>query len=287
MTPFKSAAGMVAPLGTGELDAGGGTVSAGVYNAAARGVTLKIVADEGSMRPGYGYSSLLVRQDLVDSGRYKSLADLKGMKVAVAAPGAGSASALNEALKKGGLKYGDADVVYMGFPDQLPAYRNKAIDASIGTEPTMTLIREEKLATRIAGDDVIYPGQQNAVVFYSANFINNRRTVAEHFMRAYIRGLRDYLAALKDGHLAGKDAAAVIAILTQHTRLKDPALYSRIVPSSADPDGRVNLDTLKNDLAFFRAQGLVKNSTITVDDVYDGSFVNTALKTLGPYQVAQ
>src|SRR5271155_2968571 len=160
ITPFKSAAGMVAPLGTGELDGGGGTGSAGLYNAATRGVKLKIVADEGSMRPGYGYSSLLVRKALVDSGRYKSFADLKGMKIAAAAPGSGSASAINEALKKGGLKFGDADVVYMAFPDQLAAYRNKGIDASMSTEPTTTLIRDEALAVRIGGNDTLYPGQQ-------------------------------------------------------------------------------------------------------------------------------
>ena len=283
MTPFKSAAGMVAPLGTGELDVGGGTVSAGLYNAATRGLNVKIVADEGSMRPGYGYSSLLVRKDLVDGGRYKTFADLKGMKAAVAAPGSGSASALNEALKKGGLTFSDADVVYMGFPEQFAAYRNKAIDASISTEPTTTLIREAGLATRIAGDDVFDPGQQNAVVFFSANFIDKRHDVAERFMRAYIRGVRYYMAALKDGRLAGPNASEVISILTRYTKIKDPAMYGRIVPSSADPDGRVNLKTLKNDLAFFRQQGLVKDDKITVEDVYDGSFVEAALNVLGPY----
>ena len=66
---FNSAAQMIAPLGTGELDVGGGTVSAGLYNAVARGINLKIVADQASMKPGYGYSSLMVRRDLVDGGR--------------------------------------------------------------------------------------------------------------------------------------------------------------------------------------------------------------------------
>src|SRR5262249_31714192 len=114
LTPFNSAAQMIAPLGTGELDVGGGTVSAGFYNAVGRGIAMKIVADQASMKPGYGYSSLMVRKDLVDSGRYKSFADLKGMKVAIAAPGTGTASALNETLKQGGLKYGDVEVVYLG-----------------------------------------------------------------------------------------------------------------------------------------------------------------------------
>jgi len=280
---FNSAAGMVAPLGTGELDVGGGTVSAALYNAAARGVAVKIVADEGSMRPGYGYSSLLVRKDLVEGGRVKSFADLKGLKIAAAAPGSGSASAINEALKKGGLKFSDADVVYMGFPDQLAAYRNKAIDAGIATEPTMTLIREAGLAARFAGNDSYYPGQVTAVVFYSADFIA-RRATAEGFMRAYLRGLRDYAAVLKDGSLSGPGAADIIDILTARTLLKDAGLYSRIVPTSADPDGRVNLATLQNDLDFYRAQGLVKNDKISVQEVYDGSFAAAAVKALGRFR---
>jgi NitT/TauT family transport system substrate-binding protein len=123
ITAFNSAAQMIAPLGTGELDVGGGTVSAGFYNAVGRGIGMKIVADQASIKPGYGSSSLMVRKDHVLSGRYKTFADLKGMKVAIGAPGTGTASAPNEALKKGGLKYGDVDVVYIGFPEHLPAYK--------------------------------------------------------------------------------------------------------------------------------------------------------------------
>src|SRR5947199_7161629 len=131
ITGFNSAAQMIAPLGTGELDVGGGTVSAGFYNAVGRGILMKIVADQASIKPGYGFSSLLVRKDLVDSGRYKSYADLKGMKIAIGAPGTGTASALNEALKRGGLRYADVEVVDMGFPQHATAFANKAIDASI------------------------------------------------------------------------------------------------------------------------------------------------------------
>ena len=81
------------PLGTGDLDVGSGTVAVGIYNAVSRGVALRVVADKGSMRPGYGYEGLLVRKDLVDSGRYKNFADLKGMKIAVGSIGGGNASA--------------------------------------------------------------------------------------------------------------------------------------------------------------------------------------------------
>src|SRR5262245_26722639 len=74
---FNSAAQMIAPLGIGDLDVGGGTVSAGFYNAVGRGILIRIVADQASMKPGYGYSSLMVRKDHIDLGRYRGFADLK------------------------------------------------------------------------------------------------------------------------------------------------------------------------------------------------------------------
>src|SRR3989454_8226330 len=47
-TAFDSGAKMIAPLGLGRLDVGAGSPSAGLYNAVARGIVIKIVADKGS-----------------------------------------------------------------------------------------------------------------------------------------------------------------------------------------------------------------------------------------------
>ena len=284
ITGFNSAAQMIAPLGTGELDVGGGTVSAGFYNAVGRGIGMKIVADQASIKPGYGYSSLMVRKDHVVSGRYKTFADLKGMKVAIGAPGTGTASALNEALKKGGLKYGDVDVVYLGFPEHLPAYKNKGIDASITNEPTMTRAIEDDVAVRVAGNDVTYPDQQTAVTFFSDHFIGSRRDAAERFMRAYLRGVRMYNDALKGGRLAGPKADEVIAILVKHTTIKDESMFRRMVPSYCNPDGEVNVASLRKDLEFFRELGLIEKKDVSVDGVVDASFAKAAVAKLGPYR---
>jgi NitT/TauT family transport system substrate-binding protein len=286
MTPFNSAAQMMAPLGVGDLDVGGGTVSAGFYNSVGRGIATKIVADQGSMKPGYGYSSLMVRKDLVDSGRYKTLADLKGMKVAIGAPGTGTASALNETLKMGGLKYSDVEVVYLGFPEHLPAFLNKGIDAAISNEPTMTLEIEQGAAVRIVGNDVTYPDQQTAVVFYSERFIKSRRDVAERFMRAYLRGIRLYNDALKDGKLAGPAADKIIPVFTKYTSTKDEAMFRRIIPSAVNPNGEVNVAGLKRDLEFFRELGLIESKDVSADAAVDGSFVKAAVAQLGPYKPA-
>jgi NitT/TauT family transport system substrate-binding protein len=281
-TPFNSAAKMVAPLGAGQLDVGGGTVSAGLYNGIARGINVRIVADKGSIPPGYGYSAVLVRKDLIDNGKFKSFADLKGLKVAVGAEGTGTASALNEALKKGGLKYSDVQVVTLGFPQHLMALGNKAIEASMTNEPTVTQAVNEGVAVRFATNDTFYPNQQVAVVLYSDGFIKGNPIVARKFMHAYVRAVRDYNDALKDGKLAGANATEVISILAEYTQIKDPAVYRAITPNGCNPDGHVNMASLEKDFQFFKEQGLIEGN-VSVGQAVDRSFVEAALKDLGPY----
>ena len=46
-------------------------------------------------------------------------------------------------------------------------------------------------------------------------------------MRAYIKAVREYNDALKDGRIAGPNAEEVIAILTEHTFIKDAASTAR------------------------------------------------------------
>ncbi|WP_246216952.1 ABC transporter substrate-binding protein [Paraburkholderia panacisoli] len=281
--PFDSGAKMVAPLGAGQLDVAGGSPSAGLYNAVMRGIGIKIVADKGSTPPGYGYQPLLVRKDLVASGRYKTLADLKGMKVAGSATGSASTSTMNEALKKAGLKPGDVERIYLGFPQHVMALENKAVDAALTTEPSATEAVRSGAAVRVMGDDQIYPNHQLAVVLYSNTFIHDHPATAKAFMRAYLRAVRDYNDALKDGKIAGPNADEVIAILTQYTSIKDPSVYRTIVPQGTNPDGKVNIASLENDLAYFRSQGVVKGN-VSVAQVVDTSFVDQADAALGPYQ---
>ena len=283
LVPFNSAAQMIAPLGAGQLDVGGGTVAAGLYNAIARGINVKVVADKASIEPGHEYSTLVVRKDLADNGTYKRLKDLKGLKIATAAQGAGSESALNEALKKGGLAYGDVDVVYMGFPQELSALANRAIDAGVMNEPTLSQVLHRGLAVR-ASPDVIYPGQQTAVLLYADDFSTGRKAIAQKFMVAYLRALRFYNDALQDGRLAGPRGDEIAAILTEYTAIKDPAVYRDMTPFAADADGRLHLAALRNDFTFFASRGLIDASKVSVDQAIDTSFVDGAVRELGPYR---
>jgi NitT/TauT family transport system substrate-binding protein len=75
----------------------------------------------------------------------------------------------------------------------------------------------------------------------------------------------------------------VIAILAASTPIKDPAIYKAITPTGMNPDGKVNVQSLADDLAFYKEQGLITGN-IRAEDVVDSSFVEAALKELGPYR---
>jgi NitT/TauT family transport system substrate-binding protein len=283
LEPFDSAAKMVAPLGAGQLDVAAGAPSAGLYNAVLQNIDLRIVADKGSTPKGYGYLPLLVRADLIKSGKFKSYADLKGLKIAEPAQGTASSSALNEALKRGKLPYSAVEHIYLGFPQHVPAFINGSIDASMTTEPSATLAVKSGAAVKFAGDDVFYPNQQLAVLLYGGNFIQKRRDVGVKFMIAYIKAARYYNDALKDGKLRGRNGGSVLDILTEYTPIKDRAIYEESTPNGNDPDGRVNIKSLELDLAFFKDQGLVKGD-VSIEKIHDGSFIDAALKSLGRYR---
>jgi NitT/TauT family transport system substrate-binding protein len=280
---FRSAADMVAPLGAGQIEAGAGSASAGLYNAVARGIKIKIVADKASSAPGYGGTKILIRKDHVESGRYKELKDLKGMTFAMNAPGVSNTSTLNTLLKSVGLKYSDVETVDMPLPDHVAALKNKSVDASASVEPGPALAVRNGDAIVLKSDDEILPNHQIAVLLYAEEFALKQPAAARQFMRAYIRAVRFYNGALRDGRLDGPNADDVIAILTEATPIKSRDIYKLITPTGMNPDGRVNTASLAHDLAFYTEQGLVKGS-VKLDDVVDGSFVEAALKELGPYR---
>ena len=277
---FDSAAKMIAPLGTGELDVGGGATSAALYNAAGRAVNIKIVADKAKNTKGFGFQALMVRKDL--QGAAKSFADLKGKKVAISAAGNSEAFLLDQALRKAGMTIADVQTIFLGFPQHPVAFMNKAIDASISTEPTTTFEIRHGDAFKLAGVDEFYPNFQTAVTLYGGDFIKQKPEAAKKFMKALLRGMRLYRSNLVDGHLAGPQAQEIIDIMVAESPLKDPQVYSDIISNDVDPNGMVDEASLRAVWKFFKDQGQIDGKT-TVDDVLDMSFAKAAAAELGPF----
>jgi NitT/TauT family transport system substrate-binding protein len=114
--------------------------------------------------------------------------------------------------------------------------------------------------------------------------MKSKPDAAKRFVRAYVRALRDYDDALNsNGKLVGPQSDEVVSILTEYSDIKDPAVYHAIVSPGMNPDGYVNVPTLANDLAFFKQTGDTQGD-VTINQVVDNSFVDAAVKDLGPYK---
>jgi len=272
---FVSAAGMVAPLGAGQLDVGAGVISAGLYNAVARGIHVRAVADLGSDPPGYGFQWLVIRTDLVKSGRYKTLKDIKGMTLSTPAPGIATMSQYGHMLKSVGLTLSDLKVIYMPNPD--------AIDGSLLPEPSPTIAVKLGVGVKVLPDDAYYPNQQIAVLLYGSNLLGTDRAKAVKFMRAYLKGVRVYNDSLRNGKIAGPQAAAILKIFSDTNKQLDPTLLADVTPNGNDPNGQMNMASLNEDLTFFKQQGWIEGD-VTPAQLVDTSYLDEALKTLGPYR---
>jgi NitT/TauT family transport system substrate-binding protein len=279
---LDSGAKVIAPLGTGELDVGSGALSVGFWNALVRGVKFRIVADRGHAEPGYLYQTVFMRKDLVDSGEFKSLADLKGKRMGFAAQGVTSLSLLNEAAKFAGIKFEDVTPVYLSFPQQIAALQNKALDGTLLIEPQATVAVNAGYGVRFMDTNVFYPHQQISVIFYSDKFAKERKDVADRFMRAWLRGARVYNDAIKDGKLARPGADEVVATIAKSFSMNS-ALVREMYSQAVDVDGAVNGAGIQKDLDFFQKQGWVTGQ-IKASDVIDMSFAKAASAALGPYQ---
>jgi NitT/TauT family transport system substrate-binding protein len=273
---FASAAQATLPLSTGEVQVAGGGLSAGLFNAFARGLPIRIAMARTRDTDGFSSDTLSVREDL--SGTVKTLADLKGRKIAVNAPAGALEYMVGKMLEAGGLGFKDADVTYMSWPDMGAGFSNKGIDLGAVVEPFTTQYAERKLAVpfRNAAQVLKDPPLEVSVILFNKTWIDRSPDQVRAFSKAYLEGVRDYYDAMR----GGPKRAELVDILAKYTALKDKALYDRITWSYMDPNAEISIASLKDQQDWYAKRGAVEH-TVDVDAMLDLRFRDEALKTLG------
>lgn len=272
---FASSAEMVPALATGEVLAAVGAASPGVYNAVRRGIELKIVADAGSTPPGAGFTALVVRKDLVDSGAVRDYADLRGRRIAVPSRASTSLIDVDRALQLGGLTLNDVDVVELPFADVNAAFASRNLDAAIQIEPLVAAGVARELFVRWRGSDELYPGHQLAFIMYSPRMPAD---VGQRFMQAYLRGARDY----QDAFFRNVGRSEVVQVLIANTPVKDAALYEQMAYAYVDPNGALNEASMAQDIDWWVRQGLLAER-VELAGVVDNRYAEQAVQQLGRY----
>ena len=282
LVTFDSAANMVAPLATNQLEVGGGAPSAGLYNALRNGVNVRIVADKGHSDPtppGFPVSIYLVRKALVDQGVVHGVADLRGLRFAQPARGISPELDLVAFLRGGGLTPQDLDTTIMGFPDQVPALANDNLDFVFSVEPFATILLNQGVVSLMQYDYEINPYHQVAVLLYSPDF--SQSDLAVKFMTAYLKGVRLYNDAFLKREPGARERT--INALIEHTPVKNRALYDQMTLSTLDPDGGMNLQSFDQQQDYFITTG-TQQARVDLQGVIDLQHAQAAARQLGPYR---
>ncbi|SRR5579885_352152 len=262
---------------SGQAEIGAGAISAALFNAFARGIPVKMVAAAGDNLPNASAGGVVIRKDLVDSGAYREPADLRGRKIASATQASAPDVSLDRFLRANGLSMSDVEIVVLPFPDIMAAFENKSIDAAYYQEPFTTIALERGLIVRGPIGYDIYPYQQIGVVLFGERMLSDR-ALALRFMRAYVRGVRDYVRALIDRDPAAFDE--IVPILIDHTTVKDRALFEKAIPSGLRGDPIPNIQSIIEDQEWYLAKGF-QSQRVNVLDFVDTSFVEQAIRELG------
>lgn len=275
---FDSAARMIPQLASGQLDVGAGSLSAGLWNAVARGVPIKVTGPQSRHFDNACGFWFTVRKELVDSGQVQEPKDLAGRKIAGPCTDCIGDYILETALATAGLTLADVDYMALGFNDMLAALANRAIDVAVLAEAQATIAESQGFATRWRCTSLARPGYQSTVILYSAPFAEQQAEAARRWMLAYLRGLRDYTDAM----FRGQGREAVVQALIEGTVVKDPVLYQRMGWTWLDPNGELNVPSIDEQLNWLRARGKIEGQ-VQVRDVLDLSFVDFAVQRLGRY----
>ena len=262
-------------------DVAGAAINSQIFNALARGLPIKMMADHGANLKGASAGGLAVRKDLVDNGTYTGAADLKGRKFAIGAQAKTSTAdiALTRWLQaNAGLTEDNLDIQILGLSDMLPAFASNRIEACYWQEPFTTIALDQGLIVRGPIAYEMYPEQQIAVLVFGKKLSDNR-DLSLRYLRAYTRGVRDYVKGLiqKDP----QTMAEIVPILIQHTTVKDASLFQKAIPSGLKPDPVPNVKSITDDLAWFVESGQVQQ-VFDLGPYLDVGLVQQAVEQVGP-----
>lgn len=281
---IPNAPALTAAITTNQLDVAGISVTPGLFTSVQQGFKIKIVGDKQSYRPGFVATQLAVNPELIKGVEGDPIQALKGKSIAVSAIASTVTAILDGILETAGMTRSDVRLVEMSYPNMVPAMASGAVDAAVLLEPFLTQGRSMGAAEVIGDPLKNAPGKTPIVVplVYSEGFAA-KQELAQSFMIAYMRGIRDYNNAFRKN--IRKDE--VIAIIARNAGL-DEQIVRDAYPAGLDPNQQVDRESLSFFQEFFFKEGQIREP-IDIDQLLDQSFADAAVEKLGKYdeEVAQ
>lgn len=258
-------------LASANVEAGGATWGAGLFNAINDGATIAIAATIARMpTSGRSPSPFLVSQKAWDAG-IQTVADLKGKKVGIPGPGGFGEYSVAKALGKGGLTLADVEAVNIPPPATAAAFANGGLEAGWSIEPFATQIEQEGLGKRLVEDHV--PGTELGFIAFNSDFLKANEDAVVRFLAAYLKASRE----LDSGGWKDPEIKKIVASYTGAPIELLEGISFTVRPAN----GEIDLASVRDQEAFFRAQkSLTYEGDIDLTKVYRTDLLDKANKLL-------
>ena len=269
---FDAAHPIAVATASSQVDVGATGITASLFNMAASGQKLAIVADKGREQKGYSSSALIVTADNYTNG-VTSLEALKGKRVGITQKGSTFHYMIGRMLETKGMNLDDVQLIPLGkLSAVMAALESKQIDAAILNEPNISKVQRAgygKMVVQV-GDLIPY---QTSAVFYAPNFVKNE-DAAVRFMKAYNKAVNYYY----DAAIAKKDAKQldeVVAIVSKY--VKAPVEDIKLGLPYIDRDGKLLSSDIATQIEWYASHGMLKGK-LDAKDVANTSFLEKAMK---------
>ena len=270
---FDAAQPVAVATVSGDIDIGITGLTAGFYNLAGKGA-LRIIAAQSREEPGYHLNAYLVSNQAY-AGGLTSLPALANHSLGITQVGSTFHYSLGLIAEKLHIPLASIRLVPLqSLANMASAVKGGQVDAIImpASAAAPLLASDSVKLLGWVGDET--PWQLGAI-FTTAHAIESRRPVLEAAIRAYQKGARDfYEAFLKKGPdgkpVEGPTAPAILAIVAKYTGLKPEQVRAGI--PYVDPEGRLLVSDIYNQVAWYQAQGLVDRD-VDAKTILDLSFV--------------
>ncbi len=269
---MTAAAQVPVAVTSGDADFGVTGLTAGFFNLAGRGA-LKIIGAQSREEKGYQLNAYMVTNKAAEGG-FNSLKDFAGKRLAVTTTGSTFHYSIGILAAKYGFDVKSVTLVPLqSLPNMAAAFKGAQVDSTIAPVTVARQLEAEGAGRIIGwvGDET--PWQLGALVT-SPKTIAEKRGVVEKFVRAYAKGAHDYHVAFnardKDQEVRGPGYDEAIAILAKV--LEQPADRVRVGLPYVDPEARLNVGDVYNQVEFWQSQALV-DRTVDAKAILDLSFV--------------
>ena len=215
---------------------------------------------------------------------YKSIADLKGKKIGVTAPGSSTAMMASYVLAKAGLKASDVSFIGVGASSgAIAAVKSGQVDAIANLDPVITMLQRDNLIKVVADTRTlkdtqsVYGGPMPAACLYTpVKFVQDNPGTTQALANAMVRALRwlqkagpsDIVKTVPDSYLLGDRALYLAA----WERVREAISPDGLMPEAGPATALRMLQTFEDSL---------KDKPIDLGKTYTNNFARKAAAKYG------